>query len=148
MLYYVQQTGRLYVDQVRAGLCYSGQGLRIDDPAADAVASVTDAGPLPRGVYTVVPVNVPHLGGNVYRLDPATGNQMHGRSAFYIHWDNSARNFTASEGCIVPVDFPTTSARIAGHLPKSNQLTVCATEADRVRLSAWKPPSSPLPLVS
>jgi hypothetical protein len=36
-------------------------------------------------------------------LTPNPANQMHGRSAFFIHADSVAKPGSASEGCIVPV---------------------------------------------
>jgi hypothetical protein len=34
-------------------------------------------------------------------LDPSPGNDMHGRSGFYIHGDNNRGDNSASTGCII-----------------------------------------------
>jgi hypothetical protein len=34
-------------------------------------------------------------------LDPQAGADTFGRTAFRLHGDNAAHNFTASEGCVV-----------------------------------------------
>lgn len=54
-------------------------------------------GPIPNGSYTL---NAPK--GNLrFPLVPDKSNEMHGRFAFQIHGDNSKRDKSASEGCIV-----------------------------------------------
>jgi len=76
---------------------YAGQGSGLNNPAAQNQQNV---GPLPQGDYTV--------GGSTRRRGPVTrpltpdpGNTMYGRSAFLIHGDNRAQNYTAAEGCIM-----------------------------------------------
>jgi len=55
-------------------------------------------GPLPLGRYTVhKPIQHPHLGRAAF-LEPARGNNMLGRSRFYLH----GRGPHGSDGCIVP----------------------------------------------
>ena len=78
---------------------YSGHGAGVNCPEMQEVAMV---GPLPRGVYTVMPpITHPRLGPVAMALVPDAANEMFGRSAFYIHGDNGRGDRSASEGCIV-----------------------------------------------
>ena len=43
----------------------------------------------------------PNLGPVAMPLTPDPGNEMHGRSDFWIHGDNPDMNQTASQGCII-----------------------------------------------
>lgn len=97
---YVQATGRLLHDGALAGICYSGHGLGLDNPAMEAVHGV---GPIPAGEWIIGPPKDPpdHLGPVAMPLTPAPGNTAHGRSAFFMHGDNAEANHTASDGCIV-----------------------------------------------
>lgn len=81
----------------RIAIGYAGNGAGLNNPAWQAVQNF---GPLPVGNYTLVPDNVPELGGAVYKLVPAADNVMFGRSAFFLHWKKANRDLTASEGCI------------------------------------------------
>jgi hypothetical protein len=81
----------------RIAIGYAGNGDGQNNPAWQAIHN---QGPLPVGNYTLVPVDVPHLGGNVFRLDPSPANTMFGRSAFFLHWKKANRDLTASDGCI------------------------------------------------
>lgn len=67
-----------------------------------AMQNVRCVGPLPRGVYTLGnPVPQSHLGPFAIPLTPEHGNEMFGRSAFYIHGDRTSAPGSASEGCII-----------------------------------------------
>jgi hypothetical protein len=47
-------------------------------------------------------VNPPdHLGPVALPLTPDPGNEMFGRSAFFVHGDNAQMNHSASCGCII-----------------------------------------------
>ena len=43
----------------------------------------------------------PHCGTYVIRLEPDPGNNMCGRSGFYIHGDSKMNSGTTSTGCII-----------------------------------------------
>lgn len=79
--------------------CYAGKGMWINDPdSTDEKAR----GPLPAGQYRLhPPVQHPRLGPLAFRLEPLPGNEMFGRSGFFIHGDNARGNRSASSGCIV-----------------------------------------------
>lgn len=100
MLTYSQSNGQLRRDGVLIGLGYSGRGEGLSNPDKQ---ELVNTGPLPRGSYTLWRSKATDLGPIAFSLAPYPENQMHGRSAFYIHWDNRSHNFTASEGCIVLV---------------------------------------------
>lgn len=125
-LVYVQESGRLYLDGVRIALCYSGNGVGLDNPAMQEAHSI---GPLPCGAYTPVLVQVSHLGGWVLRLDPDPTNMMFGRADFFIHYDNTKGDFSASEGCIVPTTMWAVYVKLKALLPL--KLRVVARESDR-----------------
>lgn len=78
---------------------YSGRGAYRDQSAhTDKVGQ----GPLPVGVYRALePRDHPRLGPQAIPLEPWGGNQMFGRSAFYVHGDNRRGDFSASAGCII-----------------------------------------------
>jgi RHS repeat-associated protein len=91
-----------------AGSVYSGYGRGLNDPGqqslpgANAPAPKQNAGPIPRGKYTIgAQIQHPNLGPAAMRLTPSRSNNMFGRSDFWIHGDNSSLNFTASQGCII-----------------------------------------------
>jgi hypothetical protein len=100
MLVFDRLRGMLFRDKKPLAMAYAGQGMGLNDPAHENLKNV---GPLPAGGYTLHKVNYPHLGPIVFRLEPDATNHMFGRGGFYIHWDNSNRDFSASEGCIVPI---------------------------------------------
>lgn len=104
-LIYDRRSGMLSRGSKALGLCYSGNGAGLNNPEMD---SVVNTGPLPAGDYTLATVGPAELatmkkGPNVFRLIAAPGTEMHGRAGFLIHWDNIRQDFSASEGCIVPV---------------------------------------------
>jgi hypothetical protein len=105
LLQYVQRTGRLLKPSgALLVVGYSGDdvaGLRgLNNPDLQSTARV---GPIPVGLYTIhAPLDPPdHLGPIAMALIPSSGNQMFGRSAFFMHGDNAQMDHTASEGCIV-----------------------------------------------
>ena len=77
---------------------YAGFETGKNNPAMDNVKNI---GPLPRGVYRIVPEPFDHAKCGKYciRLTPEPANVMHGRSGFLIHGDNGKG--TASNGCII-----------------------------------------------
>ena len=97
---YLQKTGELLnPDGFVAGVGYSGFGIAKNDPDAETVAG---RGPIPEGLYTIGPVEVhPDLGPVVMPLIPDPSNEMHGRSAFFIHGDSREHPGKASHGCII-----------------------------------------------
>lgn len=97
---YNQKTGELLRDGNYVDTGYAGIGDGWNNPDMDHVEMV---GPLPRGRYTIGSLikNGRHMGSNVMFLTPSPENEMHGRSAFYIHGDNPDGNHTASNGCII-----------------------------------------------
>jgi hypothetical protein len=96
---YSQSTGRLYLNGVTIAIGYAGRGADKDIPADQ---TVVDEGPLPQGIYAIQPaITDPHLGPLAMTLTPNPGNQMFGRSGFYIHGDSFAHPGQASCGCIV-----------------------------------------------
>jgi hypothetical protein len=96
---YQQSTGRLTRDGVLVGVGYAGFGAGQNNPA---MQHVRDTGPLPRGVWRILPPQDPvrTLGPLALPLEPVQG-EMFGRDDFLIHGDSTARNRTASTGCIV-----------------------------------------------
>lgn len=97
---YQQSTGRLTNSEgVLIGDGYSGNGLGLNNPQMQSVAM---HGPIPQGVYEVGPaLTEAKLGCLAMALIPRTGQNLFGRSGFFIHGDNQAMNHTASEGCII-----------------------------------------------
>jgi RHS repeat-associated protein len=81
---------------------YSGHGAGVNNPS---MQHVQKEGPIPLGSYTIGRQQT-HVGANgplpaSMRLTPDPDNEMHGRSGFLIHGDNSRGDRTASEGCII-----------------------------------------------
>lgn len=100
MYTYQQSTGKLTnPDGIVIGTGYSGKSLGLNKPTADHVPQL---GPIPRGIYTIGKAeDSPQLGPLSLPLRPFISNNMHGREGFFIHGDNQAMDYTASEGCIV-----------------------------------------------
>jgi len=95
--YYVS-TGRLYVNNILAGVCYSGNGTGLNNPKLEADVGI---GPIPVGTWSIgKPYDSDTLGPFVMNLDPV-GFSAHGRSLFRMHGDNREVNHTGSHGCIV-----------------------------------------------
>jgi hypothetical protein len=67
-----------------------------------AMQDVHNVGPLPRGCYTLgTAYHDGHLGPEAMFLNPDAGNEMCGRSGFFIHASRFIGDMDASEGCIV-----------------------------------------------
>lgn len=114
MITYPQSTGHIARDGHVIASGYSGHGVGLFNPV---LQQVHDVGPIPQGKYTLRKVKEPaelkrlKLGPVVFYCEPegtdwristvATAPWMFGRSAFYVHWDNSILNYSASHGCIV-----------------------------------------------
>lgn len=63
-------------------------------------------GPVPRGVWKIGPSFNGRQGAIIFRLDAVDvpsmqGPNSSGRAGFLIHGDNSARDYSASRGCII-----------------------------------------------
>ena len=96
---YKQSTGELTSPHGAVSNCYSGNGLGENNPELQDTPKI---GPVPRGIYTIGPEYTdPHKGPCVMRLTPDPANEMFGRAGFLIHGDNSKRDDSASEGCII-----------------------------------------------
>jgi hypothetical protein len=94
-----QSEGTLTHNGVPVAKGYAGAPAAINDSAQQDKKNV---GPIPVGLYKIGTANkTSHLGPIVFPLTPDTGNEMFGRSAFYIHWDSRKKPGTASQGCIV-----------------------------------------------
>lgn len=96
---YQQSTGKLLRNGIDVATGYSGHGEGLNNPAMQQVRMV---GPAPRGTYTIGPAHThPHLGPIAMQLTPDAGNEMFGRSGFFIHGDNEQMNHTGSDGCLI-----------------------------------------------
>jgi hypothetical protein len=96
---YQQKSGCLWHDLDFVADGYSGKNAGLNNPLLQEVHNV---GPIPQGIYKIVcwyPSDY-ELGPTVAVLVQVVGESF-GRSGFRIHGDNSARNHTASEGCII-----------------------------------------------
>jgi len=84
---------------------YSGHGPGLNNPSQQGTKYYPGVpgsygGPIPVGTYGIGPPTT-LIGPVTIPLTPLPGTKMFGRNGFYIHGDNSARNNSASEGCIV-----------------------------------------------
>jgi hypothetical protein len=97
---YEQATGELYLGGTSLGICYSGRGAGLNNPA---LQNAKDVGPIPQGWYTIRGFfdDPGGKGPIVAHLIPDEENAMYGRGGFMIHGDNAQANHTASEGCII-----------------------------------------------
>lgn len=78
---------------------YSGHGVGLNNPAAESIEAL---GPIPAGKWHIGEFEkLPHLGPCVARLTPYAGVTTFGRTGFFLHGDNAARDHTASDGCII-----------------------------------------------
>jgi hypothetical protein len=96
---YRQSTGRLTRDGALVAEGYAGFGEGQNNPA---MQHVRDLGPLPQGEWRILPPQDPvrQLGPLAMPLEQISGESF-GRDDFLIHGDSTARNRTASTGCIV-----------------------------------------------
>jgi hypothetical protein len=96
---YEQSTGRLSNRGTEVAIGYSGHSEGKNNPAMQDIRMV---GPAPRGAYLIGPAQIhPHLGPIAMELHPEPGNEMFGRSGFFIHGDNQQMDYTASDGCLI-----------------------------------------------
>ena len=99
MFEYKQSTGELMRDGVAVGVCYSGHGLGLNNPATQFMA---DLGPIPQGVFTIGEAfHHPVAGPVCMRLTPDDATETHGRAGFMMHGDNCEMDHTASDGCVI-----------------------------------------------
>lgn len=90
-------TANASIDYVGSG--YSGNEEGLNNPDEEDVPFV---GPIPEGTYSIgSPYDSAKTGPNSLPLTPEYGTDTYGRSSFLIHGDNSAADFSGSEGCIV-----------------------------------------------
>ena len=103
---YQQSTGNLtdpdgnFIQQGYAGGNCGKNPEGRNDPDAQ---QLHDIGPLPRGIYLIeAPVEHTKLGPFALPLKPSMGNEMFGRSAFFMHGDLiEGPPGSASDGCII-----------------------------------------------
>ena len=99
---YEQTTGRIVAaDGTLLAVGYAGHGAGVNNPA---MQDVPDVGPLPQGVYSLgAPIDHPKLGPFAIPLIPHAGDELFGRSGFYMHGDEIGHvgEHLASHGCIV-----------------------------------------------
>lgn len=93
-------TGHISHGGKKVGAGYSGFGDAANDPTKVALRQ---RGPLPTGKYRIgTAYKHDKLGPVCMNLDPLPGTEMHGRSAFRIHGDNSTPTpYDGSHGCII-----------------------------------------------
>lgn len=95
---YAQTTGQLSHNGTVEGTGYSGHGLGLNNGNLEWAHG---SGPIPRGLWSIGTFfDHPHLGPIVAHLSPVD-HDAHGRTAFFLHGDNSAMNHTASDGCVI-----------------------------------------------
>ena len=80
------------------GVGYAGAPRCLNNPMSERSRA---CGPLPKGRYLVERRSHPRFAYPAFRLTPLEGTEVYGRSGFWIHGDNRARNRSASTGCIV-----------------------------------------------
>lgn len=96
---YKQSTGEWFHDGTLLTVAYSGNEKGLNNPAWQRVKG---HGPVPEGNFTLSSAFThPHLGPCVMRFIPAPDTEMFGRSGIDLHGDNSQRNHTGSDGCVV-----------------------------------------------
>lgn len=98
---------------------YAGQNAGFNNPANQNVPGTPNGngGPLPQGTYDIGPGHYsPTTGPNTMNLIAQPGTNTFDRDLFRLHGDNSARNQSASEGCIVAG--PKTRKRINGSIDR------------------------------
>jgi len=103
---YEQATGKLtgYTNGLNyaPAVGYAGRDEGKNNPDMQNVKGI---GPLPKGLYTILPPRPsPVVGPYALPLLPDPHNEMFNRSSFYIHGDSVEHPGEASHGCIV-IDF-------------------------------------------
>ncbi|ATW62974.1 hypothetical protein [Citromicrobium phage vB_Cib_ssDNA_P1] len=100
---YEQRSGNFYLADIEDGRAlvacgYSGKGQSRNNPVHQDRQAL---GPLPCGVWRIHPaITHKRLGPIAIPLTQTKGETF-GRSAFYIHGDNSRGDYSASSGCII-----------------------------------------------
>jgi hypothetical protein len=94
---YHQATGKLTLGDTEVGQGYSGKGDAKNNPDKEALKN---AGPIPRGLYTVGKAREYKKMPNCFDLTP-DGHDARGRTEFLIHGDSKTDPGNASEGCII-----------------------------------------------
>ena len=79
---------------------YSGRDYGLNNPDATADVGI---GPIPLGKWLIAALHETGASTGPYTLvlEPMTGTDTHGRSAFRIHGDNVKLDHSASHGCII-----------------------------------------------
>jgi hypothetical protein len=116
---YRQSTGELFFTDPSTPkvsrlvcFCYSGGGRGPTFHAAHKnnplSQNLRGLGPIPQGLYKILPPADASVGAYSFRLIPHDDNEMFGRSAFLIHADavNPETRGRISEGCIIPTQSP------------------------------------------
>jgi hypothetical protein len=99
-----QKLGELLHDDSHIAWGYAGGncGQSPEGKNNPDMQNVPKVGPLPQGLYKFgTPVLQSHLGPFAIPLVPDPGNQMFGRSDFFVHGDTISNPGCASEGCII-----------------------------------------------
>lgn len=96
---YIQKTGEFLHECEHVGFGYAGRDDGKNNPEMQSVKGI---GPLPVGIYHAEPPAAhPTVGRYAIHLIPDPGNEMYGRSSFFLHGDSSEHPGLASHGCIV-----------------------------------------------
>lgn len=100
MYTYKQSTGDLFNSRgIKIGKGYAGHGEGVNNTALEAVR---DVGPIPRGMWKIMPpIDHPKCGPVSMRLEWSPKTNVFGRDAFLIHGDTIEMNQSASHGCII-----------------------------------------------
>ena len=107
---YKQSTGgttlnidSITIQTVKPG--YSGHGAGVNDPESESVGTRDDAanaGPIPRGSWTISAPYSGSAGNPMFDLSPNAGTEMFGRDGIEWHANNDSKPpLSSSEGCIV-----------------------------------------------
>lgn len=97
MWIYNQGTGKLLQNAGLVGTGYAGRDAGKNNPAMQNVKGI---GPLPCGFYIIgQPEDRSDTGPFSIKLHPDSGNNMFGRSSFFMHGDSIKAPGTASHGC-------------------------------------------------
>lgn len=99
---------------------WAGNHAGKNNPSMQKVRCV---GPLPQGVYTILPpVTHPHLGPFAMKLEPVEGTDTFGRDGFWWHGASSNPNNYGQEsmGCVIS----DRGSRVAGWETGARQLLV------------------------
>lgn len=99
---FIISTGKIFIDGTFKGLAYSGNGPGLNN---SLMQTIHDVGPIPVGDYDAHQVKCPEKGPLVWDLIPRDKTKLPGRDpmSFMLHWDNKFHDYSASDGCIVPV---------------------------------------------